>query len=227
MLFINWHLVCHIYYGIQMNKTAIFCIIIATVSVLGWGCGSLTKTSKGAAIGAGAGSVVGALIGKSAGNTALGAIIGGAIGGTAGAFIGKSMDKQAKELKQSVPGATVVRKGDGILINFESGILFDADKANLKPGAQSSLQNLAASLQKNKQSNILIAGYTDNTGGAAHNLDLSKQRAAAVKDFMITNKVDSTRLTARGMGETQPVASNNTEKGRAKNRRVEITITAN
>lgn len=210
-----------------MNKTAIFCIIIAAISVFSLGCGSLTKTSKGAAIGAGAGSVVGALIGKSAGNTALGAIIGGAIGGTAGAFIGKSMDKQAKELRQNIPGATVIRKGDGILVKFQSGILFDADKADLKPEAQNSLQNLVASLQKNKQSNILIAGYTDNTGAAAHNLDLSKQRAVAVKDFMINNKVDSTRLTARGMGQTQPVASNKTEKGRAKNRRVEITITAN
>jgi outer membrane protein OmpA-like peptidoglycan-associated protein len=210
-----------------MNRFGIFCIIIALIGVLATGCGSLTKTSKGTAIGAGAGSVVGAFIGKSAGNTALGAIIGGAIGGTAGAFIGKSMDKQAKELKKTVPDASVARKGEGIIINFNSGILFDADKADLKPNAQTNLQSLATSLQKNTQSNVLITGYTDNTGTAEHNLELSKQRALAVRSFMITNKVDSTRLTAQGMGEQHPIANNNTDKGRAINRRVEIAITAN
>jgi uncharacterized protein YcfJ len=95
-------------------------------------CNSFTKTQKGAAIGAGAGGVVGAFIGKAAGNTALGAIIGGAVGGTAGGLIGHKMDKQAAEIQQTVPGATVVRQGEGIIVKFDSGILFDVDKTGLK-----------------------------------------------------------------------------------------------
>src|SRR5579871_3212249 len=88
-------------------------------------CHTTNKAQKGAAIGAGTGGIVGAFIGKSAGNTALGTIIGGAVGGTAGAFIGRNMDKQAAELKNTIPGATITRQGEGIIVNFDSGILFD------------------------------------------------------------------------------------------------------
>src|ERR1700749_3003306 len=95
------------------------------VLLLGMGCHAFTKTQKGASIGAGAGSVIGAFIGKSAGNTALGAIIGGAVGGTAGAFIGKTMDTRAADFRKSVPDATFVREGEGILVKFNTGILFD------------------------------------------------------------------------------------------------------
>lgn len=197
------------------------------LSILGAGCSSFTKTQKGAAIGAGAGGTIGALIGRSAGNTALGAIIGGAVGGTAGAFIGKSMDKQAAEIKQTVPGATVVRQGEGILVKFDSGILFDTDRSNLKPAAQSNLQGLATSLRNNPQTNILIVGHTDNTGTAEHNMDLSVQRAEAVKLFISSNNVDPARLTTQGKGETEPVADNTTLDGRTQNRRVEIAIVAN
>src|SRR5579872_2377141 len=115
---------------------------------------TVNKTQKGATIGAGTGGIIGAFIGKSAGNTALGAIIGGAVGGTAGAFIGRNMDRQAAEIKQTVPGATVIREGEGIIVKFDSGILFDVDKTDIKPAAQTNLQNLAASLQKNPQTNI-------------------------------------------------------------------------
>src|SRR3954468_1386075 len=145
-------------------KLATLSIALATAAMLGTSCNSLTKTQKGAAIGAGAGGTIGAFIGKAAGNTALGAIIGGAVGGTAGAFIGRNMDRQAAEIKQTVPGATVTREGEGILVKFDSGILFDTDKSNVKPAAQANLQKLATSLQNNPNTNILIVGHTDNTG---------------------------------------------------------------
>jgi outer membrane protein OmpA-like peptidoglycan-associated protein len=202
-------------------------IIGLTIGVLGAGCSSLTKTQKGAAIGAGAGGTIGAFIGHSAGNTALGAIIGGAVGGTAGAFIGHKMDKQAAEIKQTVPGATVVRQGEGIIIKFDSGILFDSDKADLKAAAQSNLHNLAASLQNNPQTNILIVGHTDNTGTQDHNMDLSIKRAESVRSFLVSSNVDGSRLTTQGKGETEPIADNNTVNGRTQNRRVEIAIVAN
>jgi outer membrane protein OmpA-like peptidoglycan-associated protein len=209
------------------TKMAVLGLAIATLSILNMGCSSLTKTQKGAAIGAGAGGTIGAFIGKSAGNTALGAIIGGAVGGTAGAFIGRSMDKQAAELKQTVPGATVVRQGEGILVKFDSGILFDTDKADLKATAQTNLQNLAVSLKKNPQTNILIVGHTDNTGTDLHNMDLSIKRAESVKSYIAAANVDPARLSTQGKGETEPIADNNTATGRAQNRRVEIVIVAN
>jgi outer membrane protein OmpA-like peptidoglycan-associated protein len=208
-------------------RVATFSLALATAGILSAGCNSLTKTQKGAAIGAGAGGTVGAFIGKAAGNTALGAIIGGAVGGTAGAFIGRNMDRQAAEIKQTVPGATVTREGEGILVKFDSGILFDTDKSALKAEAQSNLQKLAASLQNNPETNILIVGHTDNTGSDAHNKTLSVQRAESVKSFIAAANVASSRLQTSGKGETEPIADNTTVDGRSKNRRVEIVIVAN
>src|SRR4051812_18106302 len=195
-------------------KIATYSLILATAGVLSTGCNSFTKTQKGAAIGAGAGGTIGALIGKSAGNTALGAIIGGAVGGTAGAFIGRSMDKQAAEIKQTVPGATVVRQGEGILVKFDSGILFDTDRADLKPAARANLEGLATSLKNNPETNILIVGHTDNTGTDTHNMDLSVRRAEAVKSFIVSNNVAASRLSTQGKGETEPIADNTTADGR-------------
>jgi outer membrane protein OmpA-like peptidoglycan-associated protein len=208
-------------------RIATLSLALATAGILGSGCNSLTKTQKGAAIGAGAGGTVGAFIGKAAGNTALGAIIGGAVGGTAGAFIGRNMDRQAAEIKQTVPGATVTREGEGILVKFDSGILFDTDKADLKPAAQTNLQNLAASLQKNSNTNILIVGHTDDTGSDSHNMDLSVRRAESVKSYIVAGNISASRLTTSGKGEAEPIADNTTTAGRSQNRRVEIVIVAN
>lgn len=208
-------------------KKAILSMALATISMIGAGCNSFTKTQKGAAIGAGAGGTIGAFIGRSAGNTALGAIIGGALGGTAGAFIGRKMDKQAAEIKQTVPGATVVRQGEGIIVKFDSGILFDVNKTDLKPVALTNLQNLSASLNNNPETNILIVGHTDNTGTDALNMDLSVRRAESVKSYITSGGVASGRLSTQGKGSTEPIADNSTVDGRSQNRRVEIVIVAN
>jgi outer membrane protein OmpA-like peptidoglycan-associated protein len=208
-------------------KAAALGVALAMAGTFTTSCNSLTKTQKGAAIGVAGGGALGALIGKAAGNTALGAILGGAVGGTAGALIGHKMDKQAAEIKQTVPGATVTRAGEGIIVNFSSGILFDTDKSTVKGAAQTNLQNLAASLQNNPETNILIVGHTDNTGTNAHNMDLSIQRAEAVKSVITANNINGSRLTVQGKGETEPIGDNTTVDGRAKNRRVEIVIVAN
>src|ERR1700744_1615721 len=139
-------------------KILLYSLVIAMAGIME-GCHAFSKTQQGASIGAGTGGIVGAFIGKTAGNTAMGAIIGGAVGGTAGAFIGRNMDKQAAELKQTVPGATVVREGEGIIVRFDSGILFDVDKTDIKQAAQTNLQNMAASLQANPHTNIIIIGH--------------------------------------------------------------------
>lgn len=211
----------------MQSPNRIFSIVVAGLLVLSSACHTRNKTQKGAAIGAGTGGIVGAFIGKAAGNTALGTIIGGAVGGTAGAFIGHNMDKQANELKSSVPGAIVTRSGEGIIINFDSGILFDIGKADIKADAQTNLQNLAASLGKNPETDILIIGHTDDTGDGDNNIDLSVRRAAAVKNYLVSNGVKASRLKIDGKASTEPIAENNTAAGRALNRRVEIVIVAN
>ena len=191
------------------------------------GCKSLTKTQKGAGIGAVAGGSIGALIGKKAGNTAIGAVIGGAIGGTAGAYIGRNMDRQAKEIEQSVPGAEVIPAGEGIIVKFASGILFASDKYELMQNAKMNIANLAASLNKYPNTDIMVIGHTDADGSEQYNLNLSVNRADAVKSYAVSKGVDSDRLKIVGKGESEPISSNLTDEGKSSNRRVEIVIVAN
>ena len=209
------------------NKISKLSLAVATSAILFAGCNSLTKTQKGAGIGAAAGGTIGAIIGNKAGNTAVGAIIGGAIGGTAGAYIGRNMDKQAAEIEKTVPNAEVIREGEGIIVKFDSGILFDFDKASLKANAKSNIANLATSLKNNPETNILIIGHTDATGADSYNLSLSDRRAEAVKSYALANGISASRLTTEGRGETEPIADNSTEEGKSLNRRVEVVIVAN
>lgn len=201
--------------------------VLAISSILFQGCATATKTQKGVVIGGATGGTIGAIIGKKAGNTALGAIIGGAVGGTAGAYIGRKMDRQAEEIKKSIPNAEVIREGEGIVVKFDSGILFDVNQSALKTNARMNLENLAISLKNNPETNILIVGHTDATGTDEYNLKLSERRAVSVKSYIITQGIISSRLSTEGRGETEAIADNETETGRALNRRVEIVIVAN
>jgi outer membrane protein OmpA-like peptidoglycan-associated protein len=201
-------------------------IILLCLGIILMGCQS-SKTVKGGAIGAGAGAIIGGLIGKAAGNTAAGAIIGAALGGTAGALIGNYMDRQAEEMKKDLKNAKIERIGEGIKITFDSGILFDVDKADLRTEARSNIANLSKILNKYPDTNILIEGHTDSTGSFEHNQVLSERRAQSVADFAATTGVVTSRIQTKGYGETQPVASNATKEGRQENRRVEVAIFAN
>jgi outer membrane protein OmpA-like peptidoglycan-associated protein len=190
-------------------------------------CASWNKTTRGAVIGGAGGAVVGGVIGHAAGSTLLGAILGAAVGGAAGAFIGNYMDKQAAEMQRDLEGAEVQRIGEGIKITFDSGILFDIDKSDLRPVSQTNLADLAKILNKYPDTNILIEGHTDNTGSDEHNMALSKDRAQAVAFYMATLEVNSARFSTAGYGETQPIVTNDTPEGRQKNRRVDIAVIAN
>jgi outer membrane protein OmpA-like peptidoglycan-associated protein len=189
-------------------------------------CASLNREQKGAAIGAAAGGVVGGVIGNQTGSTARGAIIGAVVGGAAGAIIGNQMDQQAKELQQNIPGATVARVGEGIAVTFASGLLFDFDSDVIRADAAQNLRNLAASLEKYPNTDLLIVGHTDAVGTSDYNQALSQRRAAAAANFLAAQGVATARLRAVGRGETEPIASNDTEAGRQSNRRVEIAIYA-
>ncbi len=190
------------------------------------GCNA-SKAAKGGAIGGAAGGVIGGVIGKKAGNTAVGVIIGAAVGGTAGALIGRYMDKQAKEIEQDLEGAEVARVGEGILVTFDSGLMFDFDSYALRATTKSNLQELASTLKKYDDTDILIEGHTDSKGSEEYNLDLSKKRAKTVADYLTSQGVRVTRLNTVGYGEGQPIETNDTEAGRQANRRVEVAIYAN
>jgi outer membrane protein OmpA-like peptidoglycan-associated protein len=193
----------------------------ATSAVILGACASLNNKEKGGIIGAAGGAVVGGAIGKANGSTAKGAILGAVVGGAAGMIIGHQMDKQAAELKQNIPGAIVERVGEGIQVTFESGLLFDFDSDVVRTEARTNLRNLAASLDKYPGSDLLIVGHTDNVGTDSYNLGLSERRAAAAVAYLAGQGVDQARMRARGLGETEPVAPNESEAGRSKNRRVE------
>lgn len=190
-------------------------------------CSNWSKTAKGGAVGTAGGAAVGAGVGKLAGNTAVGAIMGAAIGGVAGATIGAYMDKQANEMRNDLEGANIERVGEGIKITFDSGILFDVNKTDLKPVAQQNIRELSETLKKYEDTNILIEGHTDDTGADEYNQTLSERRAKSVSDYLTTLGVDNSRVTTTGYGEQQPIADNTTAQGREQNRRVEIAIFAN
>lgn len=210
------------------NLNAIAAIVLSITML--FGCKTwqgLDNTKKGAAIGTGGGAAVGAVIGKAAGNTALGAIIGAVVGGGAGVLIGKKMDKQAQEIKQEVPNATVERVGEGINVTFDSGVLFGFDKSDLTSAAQSNIQQLAQILNKYPDTYVRVEGHTDGRGTDEYNYGLSERRANAVANYLRSQGVASNRIQAFWYGKRQPKASNDTEEGRAQNRRVEFSIFAN
>ena len=190
------------------------------------GCSWSNKT-KGAIIGAGAGAAAGGAIGHQSGNTAVGAILGAAIGGAAGAYIGNYMDKQAAEMERDLEGATVERIGEGIKITFDSGLLFDVDRSALRDKSKANLGELATILNKYPDTNVLLEGHTDSSGTEEHNLELSRQRAQSVANYLASQDVNATRFTIMGYGEEQPIADNSTTDGRQENRRVEVAIYAN
>ena len=210
----------------KTNLTTILGVMTIVIGQILSGCNA-SNTTKGGAIGAGVGGAIGGAIGHKSDNTVVGAIIGATVGGAAGALIGRQMDKQAEELRRDLEGATVERVGEGILITFNSGLVFDTDSYNLRETTKNNLADLSATLKKYDDTNILIEGHTDNTGEQTYNQKLSENRADAVESFLVQQGIKDSRVTTKGYGENQPLDSNDSETGRQKNRRVEVAIYAN
>ena len=208
-------------------------IIILAVSTVFTSCESVkntNKTQRGAAIGAIAGAVLGGVIGNNVKgmNTEMGAVLGGVVGGVAGGVIGNKMDKQAREIETALPGAQVERLGEGSrLVLGENAIRFDTNKSTLTAAAKANLDKLVPVFQSYADTDIIIYGYTDSTGAVDYNQKLSEQRAASVKAYLASKGLNVSRFTSKGMGISDPIASNETTEGKAQNRRVEFAITAN
>jgi outer membrane protein OmpA-like peptidoglycan-associated protein len=208
-----------------MKRSLAGILALIAVAPLAVHC-AMNKAEQGAIVGAGAGGVAGAVIGKATGSTVRGAIIGAVVGGTAGAIIGHQMDKQAQELAYELPGATVQRIGEGIAVTFPEGLLFGFDSDEIAPAARDNLRKFAASLKKYPDTRTLIVGHTDGVGSTAYNMDLSNRRALSAANFITGEGVDRARISTAGRGETEPIATNDSDDGRRQNRRVEVAIYA-
>ncbi|SCY03800.1 Outer membrane protein OmpA [Nonlabens sp. Hel1_33_55] len=213
-------------------KTRILSIVTALLLIVS--CQSLQNTNKqqrGTAIGAAAGGILGAIIGNNVGdgdNQTEGVVAGAALGGVIGNVIGRRMDKQAQEISQEIPGAQVERVGEGIVVTFDegSGVKFATNQASLNASSKATLDKLVNVMNDYPGTEILVSGYTDSQGEAAYNMDLSKRRAFAVRDYLITDGIATDRMVVTYHGEEQPIATNDTAEGRAQNRRVEVGIVA-
>ena len=216
------------------NIVLIALALLMSVGTLFTSCEALKNTNntqRGAAIGAAGGALLGGILGNNlgkGGKGAMGAVLGGVIGGVAGGVIGNKMDKQAREIDNALPGADVVRVGEGIkLVLNENAVRFDTNKSTLTATAETNLDKLISVFKEYADTNIMIYGYTDSTGSAEYNLKLSQERAASVKNYLVSKGLASTRFSTSGMGIADPIASNDTAEGRSQNRRVEFAITAN
>ncbi|MDX1477314.1 MAG: OmpA family protein [Saprospiraceae bacterium] len=186
---------------------------------------SASRKTKGAVIGATVGGTAGALLTKK--NKAVGILLGTAIGGVAGGLVGAYMDKQARDIADDLgENATVTRVGEGIVVSFDSGLLFDFDSYALRAETRSNLRTLATSLKEYDKTEVRILGHTDSQGAASYNKTLSIQRADAVAGYLSQLGITTNRISTTGYGESDPVADNSTAEGRQLNRRVEVVILA-
>jgi outer membrane protein OmpA-like peptidoglycan-associated protein len=186
----------------------------------------MSKTSRGALIGAAVGAVAGLLSGDDATERRQRALVGAGVGGLAGGAIGNYQDRQERALRESMAGTgvEVVRQGDNITLNMPSNITFGFDSAQLQPQFYPVLDNVARTLGEYNQTIVEVAGHTDSVGTDAYNQRLSEQRANAVSSYLGSKGLMRDRFIVVGAGESRPVASNETDSGRAQNRRVEITL---
>ena len=218
-----------------MKKTSTILVVsLMLLSTIFTSCEAVKNTNntqRGAAIGAIGGAVIGGILGNNlgkGGNGAMGAVLGGVIGGVAGGVIGNKMDKQAREIETALPGAQVERVGEGIkLVLGENSVRFDTNKSTLTATAKANLDKLVPVFKSYADTDIVIYGYTDSTGSAEYNLNLSQQRANSVEKYLESKGLNMSRFKMVGMGIADPIAPNDTPEGRSQNRRVEFAITAN
>ena len=218
------------------SQTLKLALLGATLAAFTAGCASYTgqtndpndpnRTKRGALIGAGIGAVAGLLSGDDAVERRQRAMVGAGIGALAGGSIGAYQDRQEAELRRQTAGTgiDVSRDGDVIKLNLPDGVTFDFAKYDLKPQFYPALNTVAATLKEYNQTIVEVSGHTDSIGSDAANQTLSERRANAVAGYLMGQGVQRERLEIVGMGERYPVASNDTDSGRALNRRVEIRL---
>jgi outer membrane protein OmpA-like peptidoglycan-associated protein len=192
--------------------------IVPALLLVGAGCATPGKRT---ATGAAAGAIVGGAAGGLIGEDFKGAAIGAGVGAAAGGAVGNYLDKRARELEKL---AETRRTEHGLLLNLRNDLLFETDSAVLSEDAIARLSRIGNILAKYPEDRIRIEGHTDSRGTAAYNEDLSLRRAEAVARVLSSRGVAPSQVLVLGMGEEQPVASNNSPSGRSANRRVQLHI---
>lgn len=200
--------------------------VALAAAVLAAGCSSMSERERGTAQGAGAGAVAGAVIGSvTGGNAGRGAVIGGAVGAIAGNLWSKRMEDKRAALERASEGTgvEVARTDDNRLrLNVPSDVSFDTGRADIKPQMRPVLDEIGRNLDPNVR--LTVVGHTDSTGSDQINDPLSRERAVAVRDYLAARGLSTARVNVAGRGSHEPVASNDSEAGRAANRRVEIFL---
>lgn len=183
----------------------------------------MNKTGRGAAIGAAIGAVAG---GASGGDRGQRAVIGAAAGAAIGAGVGKYMQNQEEKLRQQTAGTgvEVTRQDDNVILNMPGHVTFSTDSAQITPAFYSTLDQVTATINEYRDTQVQIAGHTDSTGSDSYNQQLSERRAQAVASYFLGRGIAGNRVSTIGYGEARPVASNETADGRQQNRRVEIIL---
>lgn len=185
---------------------------------------TINRTAVGIGMGAIGGYLLGDLVGGSHDRNAK--VIGAGIGALAGGAVGNYMDQQEAELRRQTAGTgvDVYRQGDELVLRMPSGITFPVDRYDIQPQFQSTLNQVSQTLASYDQTYIDVLGHTDSTGSDAYNQALSERRAQSVASYLSSHGVARARMGIRGFGESQPIASNESEAGRSENRRVEIKV---
>ena len=214
----------HLMTAFPLRRTASAALLAAALAAAG--CADMSARERGTAQGAGVGAVAGAVISSvTGGNAATGAAIGGAVGAVGGNLWSKRMEDKRIAMEQATrnTGIEVARTQDNQLrVNVPSDVSFDTGRADIKPQMRSVLDQFAQGLDGG--SRVTIVGHTDSTGSDSINDPLSRERAETVRNYLETRGVASSRIDIMGRGSREPVASNDTDAGRAKNRRVEIFL---
>ncbi|MEJ7808589.1 MAG: OmpA family protein [Telluria sp.] len=215
-----------------MNKNIAKSLVAVTVLAMATGCADMSTTQRGTATGAGVGAGLGAIIGgTTSGGGSSRATKGAVLGGAAGALIGNIWSKRMEKQKQEMEAAT---RGTGIQVSQTSDnrlkleipadVSFDTGRSDIKSNFRPVLERFAQTLNDNPAATVSIIGHTDSTGGANVNDPLSVDRAARTRDFLSQRGISPNRVNIDGRGEREPIASNDSDSGRARNRRVEIYV---
>ncbi|MDD2176328.1 OmpA family protein [Acidovorax sp. D2M1] len=200
----------------------------AAAIVLVTGCASMDDTQRRTATGAGIGALAGAVIGSATGGSAgTGAVVGAGVGALGTYIWSQNMERQKREMEQATQGTgiAVTQTADNQLkLNIPSDISFAVGRSDIQPNFAPVLDQFAAGLRNNPNTDVRIVGHTDSTGSDTVNNPLSMDRAASTRSYLAARGVDGRRIVIEGLGERYPIATNDTVEGRARNRRVEIFV---
>lgn len=206
-----------------VSIAAALCLLVACVTDPYTGEKKVSKTAAGAVIGGATGAAIGAATGGDRGKRAA---IGAGAGVLAGGAVGAYMDHQERKLRERLQGTgvSVTRSGDDLILNMPGAITFEVNRADIRSGFFEVLNSVVLVVQEFDKTVIEVSGYTDSTGDASYNQELSERRAESVGNYLKAQGVVPGRVVTRGFGERSPVASNDTPEGRQQNRRVELKL---